>query len=60
MGEEKEKWGQRKIMASAARREVGGEGEIELLTWGMQYALREGKKKKERVDIIAHEISAII
>lgn len=59
MGEEKEKWGQRKIMASAARREVGGEGEIELLTWGMQYAPREGKKKK-RVDIIAHEISAII
>lgn len=41
MGEEKEKWGQRKIIASAARREVGGEGEIELLTWGMQYALRE-------------------
>lgn len=27
----------RKIKASAARREVGEEGEIELLTWGMQY-----------------------
>lgn len=33
--------GQEKIMASAARREVGEEGEIELLTWGMQYAHRE-------------------
>lgn len=52
MGEEKEKWGQRKIMASAARREVGGEGEIELLTWGMQYALREGKKKKRELTLL--------
>lgn len=33
--------GVRKIMASAARREVGEEGEIELLTWGMRYAQRE-------------------
>lgn len=33
--------GLRKIMASAARREVGEEGEIELLTWGMRYAQRE-------------------
>lgn len=28
-------------MASAAWREVGEEGEIELLTWGMRYAQRE-------------------
>lgn len=33
--------GVRKIMASAAQREVGEEGEIELLTWGMRYAPRE-------------------
>lgn len=33
--------GVRKIMASAAQREVGEEGEIELLTWGMRYAQRE-------------------
>lgn len=49
VGEENERrrgggrgWGGlRKIMASAARREVGEEGEIELLTWGMRYAQRE-------------------
>lgn len=41
-------------MASAARREVGEEGEIELLTWGMRYA--QGGK---RVYIIACEIRAI-
>lgn len=52
VGEEKEKWGQRKIMASAARREVGGEGEIELLTWGMQYAPREGKKKERELTLL--------
>lgn len=32
--------GARKIMASAAQREVGEEGKIELLTWGMRYAQR--------------------
>lgn len=39
--EEKGEVGARKIMASAAWREVGEEGEIELLTWGMWYAQRE-------------------
>lgn len=35
VGEVNEGGGARKIMASAARREVGEEGKIELLTWGM-------------------------
>lgn len=46
--------GPREIMASAARREVGEEGEIELLTWGMRYA----RKEKKRLYIIACEIRA--
>lgn len=52
------KVGARKIMASAAQREVGEDSEIELLTWGMWYAQR-GKKKK-RVYIIACKIRAIL
>lgn len=49
VGEEKKRCvcggggGARKIMASAALREVGEKGEIELLTWGMRYA--EGEKE---------------
>lgn len=35
VGEEKGEVGAKKIMASAAQGEVGEEGEIELLTWGM-------------------------
>lgn len=37
--------GARIIMASAAQREVGEKGEIELLTWGMRYAQREKKRE---------------
>lgn len=39
-------------MASAARREVGEEGEIELLTWGMC------EKKKKGATFIACKIRA--
>lgn len=40
--------GARKIMPSAAQREVGEEGEIELLTWGKEDMLREGAKRKKK------------